>query len=164
MLIPMMHRSDNFFAEQALQMVSQQLLGEMNTDKITDTLIKLFFNDSKKKPIWVDGSGLSRYNLFTPNHFISTLQKMKAAFGMEKLQTILTTGGQGTLTGYYVKNGGTIYAKTGSMSGNVSLSGFFTSKTGKPFVFSVHINQFTGTGRQGRRAIERFLQQIIEKN
>jgi serine-type D-Ala-D-Ala carboxypeptidase/endopeptidase (penicillin-binding protein 4) len=164
MLIPMMHRSDNFFAEQALQMVSQQLLGEMNTDKITDTLIKLFFNDSKKKPIWVDGSGLSRYNLFTPNHFIATLQKMKAAFGMEKLQTILTTGGQGTLTGYYPKHVGAIYAKTGSMSGNVSLSGFFTSKTGKPFIFSVHINQFTGTGRQGRRAIERFLQQIMEKN
>jgi serine-type D-Ala-D-Ala carboxypeptidase/endopeptidase (penicillin-binding protein 4) len=164
MLIPMMHRSDNFFAEQCLQMVSQQVLGEMNTDKITDTLNKLFFASAAKKPIWVDGSGLSRYNLFTPNHFIDLLQKMNAEIGMETLKSILTTGGQGTLTSYYAKNVGAIYAKTGSMSGNVSLSGFITANSGKQFIFSVHINQFNGVGRQGRRAIERFLQQIIEKN
>src|SRR5262249_33977159 len=37
MLKPMMHRSDNFFAEQTLLMVGEALLGVMDMDKIIDT-------------------------------------------------------------------------------------------------------------------------------
>lgn len=42
-LQPMMHRSDNFFAEQMLLMVSQEKLGVMNDGKIIDTLLKTDF-------------------------------------------------------------------------------------------------------------------------
>ena len=59
---PMMHRSDNFFAEQTLLMASNEHLGYMNDEKIIDTLLKADLKDVPQKPKWVDGSGLSRYN------------------------------------------------------------------------------------------------------
>ncbi len=161
---PMMHNSDNFFAEQTLLMVSNEKLGYMSDEKIIDTLLKTDFKDLPTKPRWVDGSGLSRYNLFSPKDFVFILEKLKNEFGMDRLKGILPTGGQGTLKGYYEKITGLIYAKTGSMSNNVSLSGFLFTKKKKMLIFSVQINSFSGSGRAGRRAIEKLLQQIQENN
>jgi serine-type D-Ala-D-Ala carboxypeptidase/endopeptidase (penicillin-binding protein 4) len=161
---PMMHNSDNFFAEQTLLMVSNEKLGYMSDEDIIDTLLKTDFKDLPTKPRWVDGSGLSRYNLFSPKDFVFILEKMKIEFGMERLNGILTTGGQGTLKAYYDNSVGFIYAKTGSMSNNVSLSGYLFTKKNKMLIFSVQINGFSGTGRAGRRAIEKMLQQIRENN
>jgi serine-type D-Ala-D-Ala carboxypeptidase/endopeptidase (penicillin-binding protein 4) len=161
---PMMHNSDNFFAEQTLLMVSNEKLGYMSDEDIIDTLLKTDFKDLPTKPRWVDGSGLSRYNLFSPKDFVFLLDKMKTEFGIERMKRILTTGGQGTLKAYYDNSVGFIYAKTGSMSNNVSLSGYLFTKKNKMLIFSVQINSFSGSGRAGRRAIEKMLQQIRENN
>jgi serine-type D-Ala-D-Ala carboxypeptidase/endopeptidase (penicillin-binding protein 4) len=161
---PMMHNSDNFFAEQTLLMVSNEKLGYMSDEDIIDTLLKTDFKDLPTKPRWVDGCGLSRYNLFSPKDFIFLLDKMKAEFGMERIKGILPTAGQGTLKGYYENATGLIYAKTGSMSNNVSLSGYLFTKKNKLLIFSVHINAYSGSGRSGRKAIEKMLQQIRENN
>jgi D-alanyl-D-alanine carboxypeptidase/D-alanyl-D-alanine-endopeptidase (penicillin-binding protein 4) len=53
----MMHRSDNFFAEQTLLMVSNEKLGFMSDARIIDTLLKTDFAGLPQKPKWVDGSG-----------------------------------------------------------------------------------------------------------
>jgi D-alanyl-D-alanine carboxypeptidase/D-alanyl-D-alanine-endopeptidase (penicillin-binding protein 4) len=106
LLKPMMHRSDNFFAEQSLLMVSNERLGVMNDEKIIDTLLKIDFKDLPQKPKWVDGSGLSRYNLFTPQDFVAILNKMKNEFGMERVKVILPTGGEGTISSYYKADSG----------------------------------------------------------
>jgi serine-type D-Ala-D-Ala carboxypeptidase/endopeptidase (penicillin-binding protein 4) len=164
LLRPMMHNSDNFFAEQTLLMVSNEKLGYMSDEDIIDTLLKTDFKDLPTKPRWVDGSGLSRYNLFSPKDFVFLLDKMKNEFGMERIKNILPTGGQGTLKGYYENAKGFIYAKTGSMSNNVSLSGYLFTKKNKMLIFSVQINSFSGTGRAGRRAIEKMLLQVRENN
>jgi serine-type D-Ala-D-Ala carboxypeptidase/endopeptidase (penicillin-binding protein 4) len=161
---PMMHNSDNFFAEQTLLMVSNEKLGYMSDEDIIDTLLKTDFKDLPTKPRWVDGSGLSRYNLFSPKDFVFILEKLKNEFGIERMKRILTTGGQGTLKAYYDNSVGFIYAKTGSMSNNVSLSGYLFTKKNKMLIFSVQINSFSGSGRAGRRAIEKMLQQIRENN
>jgi serine-type D-Ala-D-Ala carboxypeptidase/endopeptidase (penicillin-binding protein 4) len=164
LLRPMMHNSDNFFAEQTLLMVSNERLGYMSDEDIIDTLLNTDFKDLPTKPRWVDGCGLSRYNLFSPKDFIYLLNKMKDEFGIERIKRILTTGGQGTLKGYYENAAGFIFAKTGSMSNNVSLSGYIYTKKSKMLIFSVHINGYSGTGRAGRRAIEKMLQKIRENN
>jgi serine-type D-Ala-D-Ala carboxypeptidase/endopeptidase (penicillin-binding protein 4) len=161
---PMMHNSDNFFAEQTLLMVSNEKLGYMSDEEIIDTLLKTDFKYLPTKPRWVDGCGLSRYNLFSPKDFIFLLDKMKTEFGMERLKGILPTGGQGTLKGYYENAIGSIYAKTGSMSNNVSLSGYLFTKKNKLLIFSVQINSFSDSGRAGRRAIEKMLLHIRENN
>ena len=153
----MMYRSDNFYAEQSLLMVSQEKLGEMNDRKIIDTLLKTDLSDLPQKPRWVDGSGLSRYNLFTPNDFVVLLQKMQREIGMKRLQVILPTGGKGTLSNLYKQDSNYIFAKTGTLSGVVALSGYLYTKKNKLLIFSVLINNHTGSAGDIRRSIEAFL-------
>jgi D-alanyl-D-alanine carboxypeptidase/D-alanyl-D-alanine-endopeptidase (penicillin-binding protein 4) len=160
LLKPMMHRSDNFFAEQSLLMVSNEMLGMMNDEKIIDTLFKTDFKDLPQKPRWVDGSGLSRYNLFTPQDLIFILNKMKNEFGMERLKVILPTGGEGTISSYYKADSGYIYGKTGTLSGVVAFSGFLYTQKGKLLIFSTLINNHQATSTDVRRAIEKFIQGI----
>ncbi len=163
LLKPMMHRSDNFFAEQSLLMVSNEHLGYMNDEKIIDTLLKTDFNDLLQKPRWADGSGLSRYNLFTPQDFVTILNKMKNEFGMERIKTIFPTGGEGTISSYYKADSGYIYAKTGTLSGVVALSGFLYTKKGKLLIFSTLVNNHQASATEVRRAVERFIKGVREK-
>jgi D-alanyl-D-alanine carboxypeptidase/D-alanyl-D-alanine-endopeptidase (penicillin-binding protein 4) len=157
LLRPMMYRSDNFYAEQSLLMVSQLKLGEMNDGKLIDTLLKTDLRDLPQKPRWVDGSGLSRYNLFTPNDFVVLLQKMQQEFGMKRLHVILPTGGKGTLANLYKQDSNYIFAKTGTLSGVVALSGYLYTKKNKLLIFSVLINNHTGSAGTIRRSVENFL-------
>lgn len=162
-LTPMMHRSDNFFAEQMLLMVSNAKLQQMSDRRIIDTLLKTDLKDLPQKPNWADGSGLSRYNLFTPQDFVWILEKMKNEFGLERLKNIFPTGGEGTLSSYYKADSGYIFAKTGSLSGQVALSGYLITQKNKLLIFSVLINNHQANGVQVRRAIERFLQDARRK-
>lgn len=159
----MMHRSDNFFAEQTLLMASNELLGYMSDKKIIDTLLKTDLKDIPQKPRWVDGSGLSRYNLFTPQDFIYILQKLKNDFGFERLKIILPTGGTGTLSSLYKNDSGYIFAKTGTLSNHVALSGFLITKKNKFLVFSILPGNFIGSATPVRKAIEKFLSYIRQR-
>jgi D-alanyl-D-alanine carboxypeptidase/D-alanyl-D-alanine-endopeptidase (penicillin-binding protein 4) len=159
----MMHRSDNFFAEQTLLMASNEKLGYMSDRKMIDTLLKTDLKDIPQKPKWVDGSGLSRYNLFTPKDFIYILQKLKNDFGFERLKVILPTGGTGTLSSLYKKDSGYIFAKTGTLSNHVALSGFLITKQNKLLVFSVLAGNFTTGATPIRKAIEKFLSNIRQR-
>lgn len=158
LLKPMMHRSDNFFAEQTLLMISNERLGSMSDQAIIDTLLKTDFNDLPQKPRWADGSGLSRYNLFSPQDFVVILAKMSRDFGMERIKVILPTGGEGTLNNYYKTDSGAIYAKTGTLSGVVALSGYLYTKKQKLLIFSVLVNNHQASATAVRRAVEKFLQ------
>jgi serine-type D-Ala-D-Ala carboxypeptidase/endopeptidase (penicillin-binding protein 4) len=163
LLKPMMHRSDNFFAEQSLLMVSNEMLGIMNDEKVIDTLLKTDLKDLPQKPRWADGSGLSRYNLFTPQDFVVILNKMKNEFGMERIKVILPTGGEGTISNYYKADSGYIYAKTGTLSGVVAFSGFLYTKKGKLLIFSTLVNNHQASATEVRRAVEKFIQGIRNK-
>ncbi len=164
MFRPLMHRSDNFFAEQTLMMVSNMLLGYMDEQKLIDTLLKTDLKGFPQQPKWVDGSGLSRYNLFTPEDFVWLLEKMKDEFGLERLKVILPTGNEGTLRNYYKDEAGLIFAKTGTLSGHVALSGFLITSKNKLLIFSVQVNNHYTSGTAVRRAVERFLQKIRKEN
>lgn len=160
MLKPMMHRSDNFFAEQSLLMVSEALLGVLDMDKVIDTLLNTDYSDLPQKPSWADGSGLSRYNLFTPRDFVVILDKMEKDFGMERIKDVFPTGGRGTLSNYYKQDSGYIYAKTGSLSGVIALSGYLYTKKNKRLIFSVLVNNHNGSATAIRRKVESFLVNI----
>lgn len=160
---PMMHHSDNFFAEQTLLMVSNERLGSMNDARIIDTLLKNDLKGLPQRPIWVDGSGLSRNDLFTPLDFIWLLNKMKDEFGLARMKGILPTGGTGTLASYYKKDSGAIFAKTGSLTGVVALSGYLMTKKGHLLIFSVLINNHTAGGTAIRKDIEKLIEMVREK-
>lgn len=160
LLRPMMHRSDNFFAEQSLLMVSNELLGEMDDRRIIDTLLKTDLKDLPQAPRWADGSGLSRYNLFTPQDFVAILSMMEKEFGMERLKKIFPAGGKGTLSSYYKADTPYLFAKTGTLSGVVALSGFLYTKKGKLLIFSVLVNNHRASATEIRRAVEQFLIEV----
>jgi D-alanyl-D-alanine carboxypeptidase/D-alanyl-D-alanine-endopeptidase (penicillin-binding protein 4) len=157
---PMMHRSDNFFAEQTLLMASNEKLGYMSERDMIDTLLKTDLKDIPQKPKWVDGSGLSRYNLFTPQSFVYILDKLKNEFGWERMKNILATGGTGTISSYYKTEAGFIFAKTGTLSNNCALSGYLITKKNKVLIFSVLANNYQTSATPVRRAVEKFLKNI----
>jgi len=163
LLKPMMHRSDNFFAEQSLLMVSARLLGIMNDEKIIDSLLKTDFKDLPQKPRWADGSGLSRYNLFSPQDFVFILNKMKNEFGIGRMRNILPTGNEGTLNNYYKAETGRLFAKTGSLSGVVALSGFLYTRKNKLLIFSILVNNHNSSANVVRRAVEKFIENICSR-
>jgi len=160
---PMMHRSDNFFAEQTLLMVSNERLGFMNDEKIIDTLLKTDLKDLPQKPEWADGSGLSRYNLFTPQDFVFLLKKMKDEFGLERMKHILATGGNGTLGNRYKQDSGYIFAKTGSLSGVIALSGYLITQKNHLLIFSVLVNNNNGNGSKIRDVVAKFIEEARRK-
>ncbi|MBS1640896.1 MAG: D-alanyl-D-alanine carboxypeptidase/D-alanyl-D-alanine-endopeptidase [Bacteroidetes bacterium] len=159
----MMHRSDNFFAEQTLLMVSNERLGYMNDRKIIDTILKTDYAAMPQKPRWVDGSGLSRYDLVTPQDFVFVLNKMKQEFNWNRITSILQTGNQGTLTGLYKNYAGKIYAKTGTLSGVVALSGYIITNKGKQYIFSLLVNSHQTSASNIRKGFEKFITEIINK-
>jgi len=157
LLKPMMHRSDNFFAEQSLLMVSNEVLGRMDDEKVIDTILKTDFKDLPQQPRWADGSGLSRYNLFTPQSMVAILGKMKNEFGMDRIKVIFPIGGEGTISSYYRSDSGYFYGKTGTLSGVVAFSGYLYTRKGKLLIFSTLINNHRASATDIRRGIEKFL-------
>jgi D-alanyl-D-alanine carboxypeptidase/D-alanyl-D-alanine-endopeptidase (penicillin-binding protein 4) len=157
---PMMYNSDNFFAEQTLLMVSNERTGIMNDANIIELLLKDDLKDLPQKPNWVDGCGLSRNDWFTPQDFVWILDKMKNEFGLERMKRILPTGGTGTLASYYKQDSSYIFAKTGSLSGVVALSGYLITKKDHLYLFSVLVNNYTGSGVTLRRQIEKLIHRI----
>lgn len=163
MLAIMMHRSDNFFAEQSLLMVSRKLTGQMDDRLIIKKLLETDLADLPQKPSWVDGSGLSHYNLFSPKDFVYLLNKMKNEFGMDRLKVILPTGGTGTLSSLYKKDAGYIFAKTGTINGVVTLSGYLITQKNRLLIFSVLVNNHRSASQEIRKGVERFLTEIRRK-
>jgi len=159
----MMHRSDNFFAEQSLLMVSNEELGYMNDASIIDTLLKSVFRDLPQQPRWVDGSGLSRYNLFSPRDLVFILDKIRKEFGMERVKAIFPTGDKGTLRNYYKAEQGSIYAKTGTLAGVVAISGYLYTRQNRLLLFSVLVNNHRSSATEIRRAVEKFIEVVWKK-
>lgn len=160
----MMNRSDNFFAEQILLMTSQQLLGRMDDAAVIDTILKTDFADFPQKPEWADGSGLSRFNLTTPENYITLLQKMEKDFPMERIKSIFAQGGKGSLSAYYKNIPGVLYAKTGTLGNQIALSGYIITNKGTRLTFSVLVgNHVSPTTYPVRHAVEEYLTAIMKK-
>lgn len=162
LFIPMMHRSDNFFAEQILMMCAARQWDTISTSRMIGYMQQQYLQFLPDSPKWVDGSGLSRYNLFTPRDFVSVLTSMRKLVPEERLWAIFPTGGKGTLRNYY--QGQFVHAKTGTLNGCVALSGYLVTKKGKTLVFSVLVNNHPNNSTTVvRRAVERFLTGIRDQ-
>jgi D-alanyl-D-alanine carboxypeptidase/D-alanyl-D-alanine-endopeptidase (penicillin-binding protein 4) len=159
----MMFRSDNFYADQIVLMASEQLLGKMDDAALLDTFSKTVFTNLPQRMRWVDGSGLSRYNLNTPENYIAILQQMQAKFGEARVKNLFEKGGEGTIAAYYKNFPGTIYAKTGTLGGQVALSGFIYTPKQQKLYFSVLVaNHMSPSSAQVRRAVEAYLTNVTK--
>src|SRR5699024_940314 len=125
----MLGPSDNFIAEQLLLVMADQLGGNLNAEAVIDTMENHYLDFMTDEPQWADGSGLSRYNLFTPASMVQLLAAIDKEFHSDQqLFELLPAGGErGTIEHWYAaRDGGPpyIFAKTGTLSNNHNLSGY----------------------------------------
>lgn len=156
----MLQPSDNFMAEQILLLVASRLEQPLKSSTAIDYVLKNHLADLPDKASWVDGSGLSRFNLFTPRDIIVLLTKILQTAPRERVFPLLAVGGKtGTIRNYFKAPDGEpyVFAKSGSLNGVYNLSGYLTTKSGKTFAFSFMNNNFVRPTSEIRRETERIL-------
>lgn len=149
-------KSDNIYAEclfyRLASMTGKKQTARHQAVEVINGLIERLGLDSKDYLI-ADGSGLSLYNYVTP-HLLVTL--LNHAHNTEAIRTHLEpclpiAGVDGTLkrrmTGSAAQ--GNVKAKTGTVEGVSSLSGYLTAANGHLFSFSI-INQGVARTRTGQ--------------
>ena len=153
--------SDNGIAEALLLMIAEQYSGQMKTKTAIDSLQTKWTAWLPDPIAWVDGSGISRYNMITPRTLGAVLQKIHQRVGWNAIQTLFPKGGgSGTIKKYPVPN---LYAKTGTLRHNHNLSGYFLNKKGAPFVFSIMVNHHTAPTAEVKEGITALLLWLQQK-
>ncbi len=147
--------SDNFIAEQLMLQVGNEVDSAFSVKKAIEYSLENYLKDIPQKPRWVDGSGLSRYNLFTPESLVYLLKKMYREIPHKKLLSYFPVGGEsGTLEKYYGNDKPFIYAKSGTLSNNYNLSGYLITKKGTVLIFSYMNNHYQGNSSERKKEME----------
>lgn len=156
----MMHNSDNFMAEQINLMASGLQSDTLNGQAARDQLLQNALSGLRQKPRWVDGSGLSRYNLFTPESMVFVLNELYLNYDKKRLFDWFPAGGRsGTLKNWFSKpEAAYIFAKSGTLSNNYCLSGYLVTKKNKVLIFSFMNNHF----RQPTARVKEEMQRLLE--
>ena len=137
--------SDNYLAEQFIQMCSAQRYGYISSRRILRFLSDTLLAKTPQPLDWVDGSGLSRYNKATPMSLIAVLDQLHQQIPEKRLFQLFPAGGvSGTIQSWYGKDEGEpyVYAKTGTLRHVHCLSGYLISASGKTYIFSFMHNNF----------------------
>lgn len=159
----MMHESDNFVAEQLLLLGSSTLSDTLSSATARNYILENQLVDLNQAPRWVDGSGLSRYNLFTPESMVAVLGKMHDALPQQKLFSYFPTGGLkgSTLEDWYPGDPNPyIFAKSGTLGNVHCLSGYLLTKSGKTLIFSFMNNHFKQPTSEVKKQMQRVFEEI----
>lgn len=160
----MMQDSDNFIAEQLLLQCARVVSDSLKPEIAITYAKKNFLSDLPDEPQWVDGSGLSRYNLFTPRSIVRLWEKISAEVSEERLLKLVAIGGKpGTLRSLYKSETPYVFGKTGSLSNNHCLSGFVKTRRGRTLIFSYMHNNFVQPTRLVRAEMEKLIKSVHEK-
>jgi D-alanyl-D-alanine carboxypeptidase/D-alanyl-D-alanine-endopeptidase (penicillin-binding protein 4) len=160
----MLQPSDNFIAEQLLLVCSSTKFKIMNADSVIAYSKAHYLNDLPDVPQWVDGSGLSRFNLFTPRSIVALLCKISDEMKNDSLMhSLMPIGGvAGTIKSAYKTDNGQpfVWAKTGTLTNNHNQSGYLVTRKGKRLAFSFMNNNFTRPTKEIRDEMVRIVTYI----
>lgn len=161
----MMYESDNFIAEQLLWNVSSALWDTMSTDRVIDTMMHDDFKRWDEKIRWIDGSGLSVYNKLSPRFLVDVLRRLYESMPQDQLLRYFPAGGiRGTIASWYGDDQRPyVFAKTGTLSGVHSLSGYVLADSGKTYIFSFMHNNYLGSSSQYKKKMAMLLRWIKER-
>lgn len=156
-LVPMMKRSDNLFAESLFYQIAASggklYAGRAEAVKVMEQFVrKLGLNPAHYQ--FADGSGLSLYNYVTPELLVAALRyayRHEAVF-TSLLPSLPIMGRDGTLRKRCLHSSAQnrVWAKTGTVDGVSSLAGYATAPNGHLLAFAI-INQGVAKAATGRR-------------
>ncbi|HYX17504.1 MAG TPA: D-alanyl-D-alanine carboxypeptidase/D-alanyl-D-alanine-endopeptidase [Nostoc sp.] len=153
--------SNNLYAEALLRALAvkkprvNQTSADVGLEVVKASLTQLGVDPANY--ILVDGSGLSRRNLVTPEAFVQTLRGIARTPTAYIYRASLPVAGKsGTLKGRFQDTPaeGIVQAKTGTLTGAISLSGYMNAPKYEPLVFSIIVNQSEQPATVLRQAID----------
>jgi len=160
----LLHDSNNLVAESLVLMLSGTSQWELNTQQ---GLAMLYQQNKTLKSQFqqVDGSGLSRYNLASPEGLLEILAEIYEMIGSRNIKTLFPQANtEGTLTPYAPQyNLAFVHAKSGNLKNNHALAGYIFTDTKKPFSFVISVNNYTGDKKAIQAAIGLQLSLLYKK-
>lgn len=154
--------SNNLYAEALLKALASKKRLERNQTTVNaglevmkSTLARIGVDPRTYK--LVDGSGLSRKDLISPQALVQTLQGMaQSPYASVFRASLPVAGKNGTLKNRFrnIAPKGLVQAKTGTMTGVVTLAGYVNAPNYGPVVFSIMVNQSEQPIRTVRSAID----------
>ena len=161
------HKSINLYAENLVKELGRSYKGEGSTSAGTEVVLE--FLDSagiKTDGMFIkDGSGLSVKDAINSRQLASLLLYMKKNgkhFG-EYYNSLPDAGKEGTLKNYFKDPlfDSRIKAKSGTLLRVKSYAGYFTTLSGKEMIFSIIVNNFTGSPTNIISQIEEIIKETI---
>ena len=160
----MLQVSDNLLAEQLMVLSSGTISDTLSVERGIAYALENFLTDLPDTAVWVDGSGLSTKNLFTPRSIIFLLQKLLQERPRERLLPLLAAGGQpGTFQNIYKAEVPFVFGKSGTLSHVHNQSGYILTKSGKLLLFSFMNNNYAVPTSAIRNEMVRIMTEVHEK-
>lgn len=114
------------------------------------------------KPVFFDGSGLSRFNAVSTNNLMDVLIKQK---GNNSFVKSLSVGGvSGTLRNMFANSDceGNVIAKSGYMEGVRSYAGYIYTKSGKKLAFAIIVNNYSGDKMIVKSELKKWIENLYQ--
>ena len=153
--------SNNLYAEALLKTLGRvQTPGSLNATESGVAAVKAILTTLGVNPqgiAAVDGSGLARRDRVSPEALVQTLQAMAQSPEAAVFRRSLPIAGvSGTLSSRFRNTAAQnrVFAKTGTLTGVLSLSGYATPPSYPPVVFSIIVNYGSGSASTYRGAID----------
>jgi len=158
--------SDNGLAEALLKTVGFQSLGDQTTESGRKVVTEHLKNDGFDMMglNYMDGSGLSRSNNVTPISQAKFLTSLMEEKYYKTYFSSLPVGGQsGTLKRMFIGTGnGQVFAKTGTLNKVKTLAGYLKTNSGKTLVFSLMVNNYSGSVDMVKKRMEKILEPALD--
>jgi D-alanyl-D-alanine carboxypeptidase len=161
--------SDNQLSERMAKLASKYAGNEFNDEGVAITFAEILisFGINPAQMEVIDASGLSRQNKVTAHVLAQLLYKIHSDPVLSKLIDGLPVGGQsGTLQTRYIKTApdavGLVKAKTGTLTGTVSLAGYVQSGD-REYAFAIiadRIGRSNSASDRARKTLDRYLAKI----
>jgi D-alanyl-D-alanine carboxypeptidase/D-alanyl-D-alanine-endopeptidase (penicillin-binding protein 4) len=161
--------SDNLTGECLLKALGASRCGPPGSAAQGITAVERTLSDigiDDKSYALADGSGLSTYNLLSPDIVVRVLDKTRDDFSIfpEFLDALSIAGVNGTLKRRMGEGPlkGAVRGKTGNMSGVSCVCGYLKTRSGNLLAVSIMMNGFVGTSQPLRAAQDDILRALWE--
>jgi serine-type D-Ala-D-Ala carboxypeptidase/endopeptidase (penicillin-binding protein 4) len=161
--------SDNQLSERMAKIAAKYAGNEFNDEGVAVTFAEILisFGINPAQIVVIDASGLSRQNKITAHVLAQLLYKIHSDPVLSRLIESLPVGGEsGTLRNRYIETApdavGLVKAKTGTLTGTVSLAGYVQSGD-REYAFVIiadKIRRTNSASDRARKTLDRYLAKI----